>query len=284
MVANSTTETSMSVGKATLFAQGHTYIVLKQYNSNLMKLSNLFLSAAIAAILAMSGCNTAMQGTASNNTTNDQVAVGAGEGAGTGMGDAEGSTEMEEAPINPGAEETLEANALAALNELNETMLGMEAELSDISLTGQIDEDFARVMAKHNRSSIKMADIILSNTTNLELQALMKGMMLKQQREVELLDEFARNFEASEDGNLDTEILLRPIEQASRELREMTPSGNINMDFAKMMLSHQKSGSELADIHLENGNNEALKDMTRQIKKDHDMDAHRIEVWMKNQD
>ncbi len=251
-----------------------------------MKATNLFFSMALAATVLLAGCNRGMQGTASNQYPDGHAAVGSGTGTEAGMGSAEGSTAPEgvgAGDVNTtemGIASNLSTEELEAYTELNDAMEDMVGEVNDLSLTGRIDEDFALIMARHHKSSLRMADIIIDAARDLELQALMRDMVRKQEQEIELLNDFTESNVSQQIGETDTEFLLEPIEAASRELREMTPSGNLDVDFAKMMLSHHKSGRDLAELQVQRGSNTALKTLAQQMIQDQEREMERLTKWI----
>lgn len=79
-----------------------------------------------------------------------------------------------------------------ASGELHQAMMnGMDASMK-MTLTGNVDRDFATMMIQHHRQAIEMAKIEIAKGGSAELKAMAQKMVDQQQKEIEHLEHFTR--------------------------------------------------------------------------------------------
>jgi len=79
-----------------------------------------------------------------------------------------------------------------ASGELHQAMInGMDASMK-MTMSGNVDRDFATMMITHHRQAIEMAKIEIAKGGNAELKAMAQKMLTQQQEEVRKLERFTR--------------------------------------------------------------------------------------------
>lgn len=72
--------------------------------------------------------------------------------------------------------------------ELHESMDKSHKKMEGMTMTGDTDKDFARMMASHHRSGIEMAEIEAKYGKDPELKALAKKIIQMQNEEIRTLE------------------------------------------------------------------------------------------------
>ncbi len=70
--------------------------------------------------------------------------------------------------------------------QMHTAMMGMKG----MKMTGNVDKDFAAMMAVHHRQAIRMAEIEMAHGTNPELKAMAAKMSKDQAGEIKKLERF----------------------------------------------------------------------------------------------
>ena len=71
--------------------------------------------------------------------------------------------------------------------KIHEVMQKSSSEMPKMKMSGDIDKDFAKVMAEHHRSGIEMAEVELQHGKNPELRKLAKQMIESQTKDIGVL-------------------------------------------------------------------------------------------------
>jgi uncharacterized protein (DUF305 family) len=61
----------------------------------------------------------------------------------------------------------------------------------------------------------------------------------------------------------------------------MKMTGNVDKDFASMMIMHHKMAVQMADIELKSGANASLKAMAAKMKSDQQLEIQKMSVFTK---
>lgn len=76
--------------------------------------------------------------------------------------------------------------------ELHQAMMsGMDASMK-VTMSGNVDRDFATMMIQHHRQAVEMAKIEIARGDNAELKAMAQKMLTAQQKEIKDLERFTR--------------------------------------------------------------------------------------------
>lgn len=73
--------------------------------------------------------------------------------------------------------------------QLHEAMM---SQMKDMNLTGNVDTDFASMMAEHHRAAVEMAEIELKHGKDAELKQMAKDIIRTQTAEIAVLEKHAK--------------------------------------------------------------------------------------------
>jgi uncharacterized protein (DUF305 family) len=67
-----------------------------------------------------------------------------------------------------------------------------------------------------------------------------------------------------------------------RDLKEMKMSGDINMDYADMLIRMNEAAVEIAEIQVKNGKTEEMRSMANKMVENHNKDISKLKNWKDN--
>ncbi len=90
---------------------------------------------------------------------------------------------------------------------------------------------------------------------------------------------------ASKDSNADQAATA--FDQANQRMHHdmaISPSGNVDMDFARGMLAHHRGAVDMARIELEHGSDEQMRDLAREVIDAQQQEIELLERWIAEHD
>ncbi|RYG26115.1 DUF305 domain-containing protein [bacterium] len=156
----------------------------------------------------------------------------------------------------------------------------MMRPMENMDMSGDVDTDFAALMIPHHQGAIDMAKIELEHGKKEELKKMAQAIFDSQSKEIEVLKKHASvdhtgHAHAAESGSPSMrlhEIMMRPM-------GDMKTTGDVDRDFAALMIPHHQGAIDMAKIEIAEGKNEELKKMAEAII---ESQAKEIEVLKKH--
>jgi uncharacterized protein (DUF305 family) len=160
--------------------------------------------------------------------------------------------------------------------ELMTAMTNMMQDMKSMEKTGDPDHDFAMMMSRHHQGATDMANIELSMGTDLALQRMARKILEDSRKEADELRNFVQDHQGkSRSGFADKAMVM--MENSMRNQRMM---GNVDSDFAMMMIQHHKDGIEMAREYLETGTAEKPKQIARDIIEKQPREIDELQKWV----
>lgn len=153
-------------------------------------------------------------------------------------------------------------------------MHDMSAEMDAMQMTGDADHDFANMMIMHHQGAIDMANKELEKGDVAELRSMAQSIIDKQEAEQNELNAFLETHtpESSTAGQeFDMEIMTF-MDKADRNADLQVITGDVDHDFAMLMINHHQSASDVAQSLLHHGHHEELMEMARMMIDDQNME------------
>jgi len=72
------------------------------------------------------------------------------------------------------------------------------------------------------------------------------------------------------------------MHKGMQSMQEMKMSGDVDKDFAMMMLMHHQQALEMAKVEIDHGKSEQLKAMAKKMIKDQTKEIGQLDMWMKS--
>ena len=137
----------------------------------------------------------------------------------------------------------------------------MMRPMADMTVTGNVDKDFATMMGDHHQQAVDMVDAYLPHAKNPDLRQMAEAMRTEQAAEIARLRDLAAKEtpgQMSESSSKLHALMMRPMER-------MQTTGDVDRDFALLMAEHHQGAIEMAKIELEQGMNADIKAMAQQM-------------------
>lgn len=138
----------------------------------------------------------------------------------------------------------------------------MMRPMQNMSMTGNPDKDFATMMAEHHQQGIDMAKVEVEHGKNDQLKAMAQSIMDTQAKEIEKLTSIASGL-ANESSNKEASDQMHMV--MMQPMSDMSTSGDVDKDFAKMMAAHHEMAIKMAEIEVKSGSNSELKEMAKKM-------------------
>lgn len=155
-------------------------------------------------------------------------------------------------------------------NDLMSIMQRTMQDMQAMQPTGDPDNDFAMMLRRHHQGAIEMAQLQISNGKDATLKALSRKMIAEQTKDNKELDAFLSSHSAH--GNSDFGQKAKSMMAPDMN---MSMTGDIDKDFAAMMIHHHTDGIKMAKEYLKSGKEKKMvqmaskniKSQTEDIKK-----------------
>jgi uncharacterized protein (DUF305 family) len=160
-------------------------------------------------------------------------------------------------------------------------MHAMMTQMSAMQKTQDPDNDFAMMMKMHHQGAINMSQEELKSGSDADMKAMAQTIITKQQAEIQQLDAFLSShtpqLPAVPAFDMKQMESMERMMQAN-DLRPLT--GDIDFDFAQLMVDHHRSAIENSNAELEYGRTTTMKTLAHSIIDDQEMEIQDLQAWL----
>ncbi len=165
-------------------------------------------------------------------------------------------------------------------NQMMTLMHEMMDQMHTMKVTQDPDIDYATMMKMHHMGAIDMAELELKSGSNSEMKAKAQAIIDAQQKEIAEFDSFlAKATPASMNMDFHMEM-MEGMDRMGKQSDLQIINGDIDQDFATLMIEHHKSATEMAQMHLLMGKNAGLKEMSSMIIKEQNKEVAEFQTWL----
>lgn len=167
-------------------------------------------------------------------------------------------------------------------NRMMDSMHAMMTRMEAMPATNDPDVDFPKMMIMHHQGAINMANVQMQEGKNDSLKRISQKMITAQQMEIQEFTDIL----ASEPVN--NSVPAFSMEQMDHMMKMdqiadiQMLTGDIDNDFATLMIQHHNSAIENAEAYLMYGNNAELLEMAQKIIDDQKMEIKELSDWLKS--
>ena len=154
-----------------------------------------------------------------------------------------------------------------------------------VSLSGDPDRDFARLMISHHQGAVDMAEIELQYGTDPEIRSLAWDIVTTQRPQIDQMSRWKREHPASAPAKGEAERSGYAAAN-SRMMRGMASGGvarsqSADLDFVRMMLPHHQGAVDMAEVELELGRDPGLRTLARNIVVGQRAEIAQMTAWLR---
>jgi uncharacterized protein (DUF305 family) len=162
---------------------------------------------------------------------------------------------------------------MSVMHNMMDTMMGMQN-------TNDPDNDFAMMMRMHHQGAIDMANLELQKGDDATMQQMAQMIIDAQTAEIEQLTTFLNSHPPH--GNMPEFNMqqMMDMERAGKVVDLQIINGDIDHDFAMLMIQHHQSAIENAKLELIYGHENAMKTMARNIIEAQDKEIKDLQEWL----
>ncbi len=139
----------------------------------------------------------------------------------------------------------------------------MMQPMKNMNMSGNVDKDFATMMADHHQQGVDMARVEIEHGQSAEMKKMAQMIIDTQLAEKEQLLKIAGQIDATAKQ---TDASNKMHMAMMKPMPEMTLTKNTDKDFALLMAVHHEMAVKMVDIELASGMNAELKAMAQKMK------------------
>ncbi|OJW13864.1 DUF305 domain-containing protein [Mucilaginibacter sp. 44-25] len=150
-------------------------------------------------------------------------------------------------------------------NQMMAIMHQMMSKMDTMKLTKDPDNDFAMMMRMHHQGAIDMANLELKSGSDATMKQMAQSIITSQQAEITQLTAFlASHPPHTNDPDFDM-MQMDNMKKAGKQADLQIINGDIDHDFAILMIGHHQSAVENARLELLHGQEQSMKTMATNI-------------------
>lgn len=152
-------------------------------------------------------------------------------------------------------------------------------------MTSDFDLDFAKMMIMHHQSAIDMSEVELAKGQDEKIRSIARKMIDTQKSEIKQLQDVIQNYQLPQSGNKNNEMhneLMETMKSMMNQMHSMQMTGDVDKDFAKMMIVHHAASLKMAKDELSHGKQTELKKIAEKMIKDQNKDINEFQSWLSN--
>lgn len=167
------------------------------------------------------------------------------------------------------------------VNRMMDTMHAMMSRMQAMPKTNDPEIDFVKMMTMHHQGAISMANVELQAGKNDSLKRTAQKIINEQQAEIQQFNSILTTLAVD---NSDPAFAMEQMDNMTKmgkaaDVQLIT--GDIDNDFATLMMVHHQSAIDNASAYLHHGNNAQIKTMANSIIKSQTMEIGEMADWLK---
>jgi uncharacterized protein (DUF305 family) len=166
-------------------------------------------------------------------------------------------------------------------NEFLKNMNKMNNDIISLQLSGHTDEDFALAMVIHHQTALDMANRELQEGNDEVVKSIAQQIVTTKTVEKDSLTNWliGRNPTRNATGEKFDADMLTVLEN-SKNLDAVNITGDADNDFAQLMIIHNKTLADIAQLELQLGHHDDMKAWARQMILDQNKTTADLNAWL----
>ncbi|WP_345245677.1 DUF305 domain-containing protein [Nibrella saemangeumensis] len=181
--------------------------------------------------------------------------------------------------------QTSSATTGTAKSQLMPTVNRMMDKLKAMRMTGDPDFDYVLLIRTHHLGEIELAQEAVKSLQNAGMKQLAQTLITRKQNEVNQLESALKQIKPSranqafvQSQNQKLEAMKLNFEQGTLEKKL---AGNVDTDYAMIMLEHHRDAIDITQDYLQYGKNQTLRSLAQQILTNAKSDSDQLKAVMK---
>lgn len=166
-------------------------------------------------------------------------------------------------------------------NRLMDSMHAVMSRMESMPKTNDPEIDFPKMMIMHHQGAINMGNVQMQEGKNDSLKRFSQKMINAQQMEIQELNAILATQTVNNSVPAFTMELMDHMMKMDQVADVQLITGDIDNDFATLMIQHHNSAIENSEAYLMYGNNTALKAMAQKMIDDQKKEIMELSNWLK---
>jgi len=166
-------------------------------------------------------------------------------------------------------------------NRMMDSMHAMMTRMEGMPHTNDPDIDFPKMMIMHHQGAINMGNVQVNEGKNDSLKRISQKMITAQQMEIQELTAIVAGETANNSVPAFTMEQMDHMMKMDQIADVQFITGDLDNDFATLMIQHHNSAIENSEAYLMYGTNEALKAMAVKMIDDQKKEIKELSDWLK---
>lgn len=166
-------------------------------------------------------------------------------------------------------------------NLMMDTMHAMMDRMDAMAKTNDPEIDFAKMMTMHHQGAISMANVELKSGSNDSLKRTAAKIINEQQKEITQFQNIIAGINVDNSDPAFTMEQMNNMMKMGKAIDVQLITGNIDNDFATLMIGHHQAAIDNASAYLHHGNNSQLKTIATNIINSQTMEIQELADWLK---
>ena len=171
------------------------------------------------------------------------------------------------------------AGASGMTAAMNTMMKNMDA----FKPAGNTDHDFAHMMMAHHQGAVEMSALELKQGKDATLRAMAEKISADQKQELQALEAIATRLDGAP-ANYKPQDATDPFTNKMKAsmagmMNLGQPSGNVDQDYAALMVPHHQSAVDMAKAELAHGRDTKLKEMAQRMITAQEKEIQQFKAW-----
>lgn len=165
-------------------------------------------------------------------------------------------------------------------NRMMDTMHAMMSRMMAMSPTNDPEIDFVKMMMLHHGGAINMANVELQAGTNDSLKRTAQKIVNEQQAEIQQFNTILATLTPDDSDPQFAAEQMDNMAKGGKVADEQIIIGDIDNDFATLMIVHHQGAIDNASAYLHHGNNTQLKTMAAGIVSSQSIEIQEMSDWL----
>ncbi|MCB2408102.1 DUF305 domain-containing protein [Hymenobacter lucidus] len=176
----------------------------------------------------------------------------------------------------------------ATATGMQAVMHTMMRDMDAFKPAGNTDHDFAHMMMAHHQGAVDMATLELKEGKDATLRAMAEKISADQQQEIKALEAIATRLDGAPTNYQPTNYQpTNPTDPFTKAMKASMDgmmqmgqaTGNVDQDFALMMVPHHQSAVDMAKAELAHGRDTKLKEMAQKMIDAQQQEIQQFKAW-----
>ncbi|AUD05426.1 hypothetical protein GCM10028818_53330 [Spirosoma horti] len=172
--------------------------------------------------------------------------------------------------------QTHDANVYQQIMHANMT------QMNAMKMTGDPDHDFAMMMSMHHQGAIDMANEVLKSGNDPMIKTMAQNVVSSQTSEKSQFTQFLSSHQAvaSDAGKTFDAMAMQGMDKMMKAQDTRFLSGNSDVDFTALMIDHHQSALDMAQMELNYGKVDSMKQMAQKIIEEQKTEISQFQDWL----